>query len=44
MVRLSPKAIQSIEQIINKNRQAEIKVERGKVVVVELVRKAKIKD
>ena len=43
MVSLTPEVIRSIEQVINKNRQVEIKVERGRVVVVETVRKVKIK-
>ena len=43
MIRLTPEAIQSIEQSLNKNKPLEIKVERGKVVIIELTRKLKSK-
>lgn len=39
---LTPEAIRAIEDIIHRRNQAEIKVERGEIVVVEISRKRKI--
>lgn len=42
MMVLTPEAIQAINDILANRNQAEVKVENGKVVVVEIRRKKKI--
>lgn len=39
---LTPEAVKAIEEIIHRRNQAEIKVEQGKIVVVEIHRKRKV--
>lgn len=41
-IRLTPEAVKTVEEIIHRRNQAEIKVEQGKIVVVEIHRKKKI--
>lgn len=38
-VRVTPKEIRAIEEIIRRRNQAEIKVEQGQIVVIEIRRK-----
>lgn len=38
-VRVTAKEIRAIEEIIHRRNQAEIKVEQGKIVVIEIRRK-----
>ena len=41
---LSPKVVQEIERILKKGNRVEVLIEQGKVTVIEISRKLKIKD